>query len=261
MATIPAVSVDTSHAASSTELAPSLGALLHNFRTEVGESVKAVSRRCSLGTVEIAQLELGRADLSTEELADAIGAYAVPRFVFPESRSRVRVDLVGGSVSVRIADSDIAETSADCTLLGYFELIFAAGKMAPDTAIPFTALDLAVLRVLLSSRRDDVTRHLEILVGPPESTAVLPGRLRQRALLALTAVLAFGGTAFAISSLVSSSQTPAVPIPTQIIDAVVITRADTGRPVSGGPAQSSSNSELGVANPGGKPIELSKDAK
>ena len=42
---------------STRQLAPSLGSLLHELRTDSGETAKTVSRRCSLGVVEIAQLE------------------------------------------------------------------------------------------------------------------------------------------------------------------------------------------------------------
>ena len=84
----------------STQLTPGLGALLHNYRTASGESAKAVSRRCSLGVVEIAQFELGRAELDIDRLAEAIDAYAVARVAFPEGHCEVQVDLGAGSVSV-----------------------------------------------------------------------------------------------------------------------------------------------------------------
>jgi len=53
-----------------------LGALLHAHRCATGESAKSMSRRCAIGVVKIAQIELGRADLSVDELVDVIDAYA-----------------------------------------------------------------------------------------------------------------------------------------------------------------------------------------
>jgi len=87
-------SVATKHRTSS------LGELLHDHRIESGESAKTVSHRCSLGVVEIAQMELGLADLDADQLAEAVAAYAVPRALFPPSRCEVRVDLTAGSISV-----------------------------------------------------------------------------------------------------------------------------------------------------------------
>ena len=106
-----------------------------------------------------------------------MAAYAVPRLVFPEFHSLVKVDLAAGSVSITVSDTAVEETAADRTLLVYFELIFGPSKMSPTTAIPFTALDLDVLRVVLASRRNEVTRHLELLVGPPEEPSVVPRRI------------------------------------------------------------------------------------
>ena len=209
---------------------------------EEGESAKSVSRRCALGPVEVAQLELGRADLNSDELAEVVGAYAVPRVVFPEFRSLVNVDLAAGSVSVTLSDTAVEETAADRTLLVYFELIFGPSKMSPTTAIPFTALDLDVLRVVLASRRNEVTRHLELLVGPPEEPSVLPRRIAQGVVVVLAAAAIAAGvialvdaqssTATKVPPVVSSSAPPppaviapaGAPIKTEILDALVIVR-------------------------------------
>jgi hypothetical protein len=209
------------------EAAPSLGALLHNFRIEERETTKTVSRRCALGPVELAQLELGRADLTADQMADAVAAYAVPRRIFPVGRSQVRVDLAGGTVSVQITEKSVDETPADRTLLGYFELIFAAHPMAPNTAIPFTTLDLGVLRIALSSRRTEVSRYLEHLVGPLDEAPV-SRRLARSSLVILAVAVASLASGIAGHEVAANRPATAVavevPIETQIIDAVVITR-------------------------------------
>ena len=228
------------------EQAPSLGSLLQNFRTELGESVKTVTRRCALGPVEIAQLELGRADLSADQLADAVAAYAVPRVIFPTGHSLVQVDLVAGLVSVHHAKTVVDETPADRTLLGYFELIFGASGLSPSTAIPFTALDLDVLRVVLSSRRNEVTEHLQFLVGPIEEPTVVPGRVMRGAMMAMASAAVIMAAVIASHNGGSSSPEIVVaPIGVQILDALVITRADAPS----------------VTNPDGTPVEPSKESK
>jgi hypothetical protein len=208
---------------------------------EEGESAKSVSRRCALGPVEVAQLELGRADLNSDELAEVVAAYAVPRVIFPEFHSVVKVDLAAGSVSITVSDTPVGETAADRTLLVYFELIFGPSKMSPTTAIPFTALDLDVLRVVLASRRNEVTRHLELLVGPPEEPSVLPRRIAQGVVVVLAAAAIAAGvialvdaqssTATKVPPVVSSAPSPpaaiapaGAPIKTEILDALVIVR-------------------------------------
>jgi len=210
------------------EVAPSLGALLHGYRLQTGETAKTVGRRGALGPVEIAQLELGRADLTPDQLAEAVAAYGVTRRVFPSSRCQLTVDLAGGSVSVHIGAQAIEETAADCIVLTYFELLFTDG--APASPVAFTAMDLDVLRVILASRRDEVTQHLRRIVGPleqpttPGDALIATRRSTRNALLLLTAAATvFAG---AIVVRVAASHQPAVaPVEVQIIDAVVITRA------------------------------------
>ena len=212
---------------STTQLTPALGALLHNYRTESGESAKTVSRRCSLGIVEIAQVELGRADLDIDRLADAIDAYAVARVVFPEGHCQVHVDLVAGTVSVLRADREVEERPADRILLAYFEMVFAAHPMSPETPIPFTDLDLDVLRIVLSSRRSEVTEYLHRLVGPLDESLDLiapPRRTTRNALLVLAAVATTLGVTGVIYARTASSGPAVVPIEVQIAEAVVITR-------------------------------------
>ena len=214
---------------STTQLAPGLGALLHNYRTESGETAKSVSRRCSLGVVQIAQLELGRAELDIDLLADAVAAYAVPRCLFPPRHCEVRVDLVAGTVSVHPAETEVVETAADRILLAYFEMIFTEGSMAPSTAIPFTDLDLDVLRVVLSGRRREVSEHLHRIAGPFDEPLVLPPAVTRRT--ARSALLVFAAAATSLAGVAavhqstSSSVRPAVaPIEVQIAEAAVITR-------------------------------------
>ena len=202
----------TAHETSTKVLAPSLGSLLQRFRLEEGESAKSVSRRCPQGPVEIAQLEHGRADLNADELAEVVAAYAVPRVVFPEFRSQVRVDLAAGSVSIHVSETPVEETAADRTLLVYFELIYGPSHMSPTTAIPFTALDLDVLRVVLASRREEVTRHLELLVGPiEEAPSVLPRRITQGVLVVLAAAAVSAGVVALLQSQ-HSTATKAPPV-------------------------------------------------
>ena len=216
------------------KLTPSLGSLLHDHRAAAGETAKTVSRRSELGPVEIAQLELSRADLSAEQYADAVAAYAVPRRVFPEGRCRVHVDLAAGSVSVDIGETMIEETPADRIVLTYFELVYAPSADAPAMPIPFTTLDLDVLRVILSSRRDEVTEHLHRIVGPmdeptepaeaaaPEAPAA-PRNLRGALLLLAAAATALAGV-IAIRDAASSHTPAGPPIEVHIIDALVVTR-------------------------------------
>ena len=210
----------------STQLTPALGALLHNYRTESGESAKTVSRRCSLGVVEIAQVELGRAELDVERLVEAIDAYGVARVVFPEGHCQVHVDLVAGTVSVLAADSAVEERPADRILLAYFEMVFAAHPMSPETPIPFTDLDLDVLRVVLSSRRNEVTEHLRRMVGPLDESLELiaPTRRTARSAMVLLAAASAMAAIIAVPYVASSNSPPAVPIEVQIGEAVVITR-------------------------------------
>jgi hypothetical protein len=221
---------------SNKELAPSLGSLLHDHRTAAGETAKTVSRRSELSPVEFAQLELNRADLSAEQFADAVAAYAVPRHVFPEGRCRMHVDLAAGAVSVDIGETATEETPADRIVLTYFELVYAPSANAPAMPIPFTALDLDVLRIILASRRNEVTEHLHRIVGPmdepteategTEATApvALPLRhLRGALLLAAAAATALAGV-IAIRDAASSRSPAGVPIEVNIIDALVITR-------------------------------------
>lgn len=221
--------MSTTDGLSTTQLAPGLGALLHNHRTESGETAKSLSRRCSLGVVQIAQLELGRAELGIDQLADAVAAYAVPRRIFPPRRCEVRVDLLAGMVSVDITDTEVVETAADRILLAYFELIFTERSMAPTTAIPFTDLDLDVLRVVLSSRRREVSEHLHRIAGPFDEPLVLPRVVTRRT--ARSALLVFAAAATTLAGVAavrqstSSSVRPVVtPIEVQIAEAVVITR-------------------------------------
>ena len=212
---------------STTQLTPALGALLHNYRTESGESAKTVSRRCSLGIVEIAQIELGRADLDVDQLADAIDAYAVARVLFPEGHCQVHVDLIAGTVSVLTVDSEVEERSADRILLAYFEMVFAARAMSPDMPVLFTDLDLDVLRVVLSSRRSEVTEYLHRLVGPLDESLELsapPRRTARNALLVLAAAATTLAVLGAVYARTASGGPAVVPIEVQIAEAVVITR-------------------------------------
>jgi hypothetical protein len=226
MPTVQAKTVDTHQAPSAPPSALRLGALLGDYRAEARESAKTVTRRSALSVVEMAQLELGRADLNPDQIANAVAAYAVPRLLFPEGRSQVRVDLPRGSVSVRVSDEEVVETSADRTLLTYLELYFAASHLSPTTSIPFTALDLGVLRLVLSSRRDAVTHHLETLVGPPDATSALSHRRMRGALLLLAAAVTALAAVIAVHEVTATKRAGAVLIETQIIDALVITRAD-----------------------------------
>jgi hypothetical protein len=230
---------------------------------EEGESAKSVARRCALGPVQVAQLELGRADLNADELSEVVAAYAVPRLVFPEFRSQVRVDLAAGSVSIHVTDTPVAETAADRTLLVYFELIFGPSHMLPTTAIPFTALDLDVLRVVLASRRNEVTRHLEFLVGPSEESSVVPRRIMQGAVLVLAAAAISAGVMALIDAKHTTgtkvppiaSSAPPAPVPLapvapaaafiepQIIDALAIVRVPS------------------IPNPAGTPVDNAKGPK
>ena len=204
-----------------------LGEMLLDFRTAAAESMTTVSRRSGLGAAEITQFEHGRADLSAEQLAGAVEAYSVPRVVFPEGRCRVKVDLDRGLVSIKVDGGDVQETAADRILLVYLELISATGQTVSAAAIPFTTLDLDVLRVVLSSRTDEVTKHLESMVGPfeePSVAAVSSVAPTRRALLLLAAAVTALAAVIAVHDAVSSRQPVGAPIETQIIDAVVITR-------------------------------------
>jgi len=74
--------------------------------------------------------------------------------VFTEGHSQVACGSRGRPRCLCVPrKSFIAEMSADRTVLGYLELIFASTAMSPTASVPFTALDLGVLRVVLSSRR------------------------------------------------------------------------------------------------------------
>ena len=211
---------------STTQLTPALGALLHNYRTESGESAKTVSRRCSLGVVEIAQVELGRAELDVDRLADAIDAYGVARVVFPEGHCQVHVDLVAGTVSVLTAEGAVEERPADRILLAYFEMVFATHPMSPETPIPFTDLDLDVLRIVLSSRRSEVTEYLHRMVGPLDESfeLIAPTRPTARSVMLLLAAASTVAGLIALPYVASSNSPPVVPIEVQIAEAVVITR-------------------------------------
>jgi len=235
--------------------APSLGALLHNFRADAGETVKTVSRRCALGPVEIAQLELGRADLTADELADVVAAYAVPRVIFPVGHCRIGVDLRAGTVAVAVTDDDVTESTADRSLLVYFELVFSDSGMAPATSMPFTALDLDVLRLVLSSRREEVNQHLREMVGPLDEAFdepdIAPRHLVRYAMLAIAAAAtAITGSVVVHEATNGPAATP-VPIETQIIDAVFISRDGVDGPVKaggGGGGSSDTNRADSVAN-------------
>jgi hypothetical protein len=194
------------------------------------ESAKTVSRRSGLGIVQITQLELGRSELNADEMADAVNAYAVPRETYPQNHCAVSVDLSTGSLTVTVVDQPIVESSADRTLLTYLEL---AGTASPAEAIPFTSLDLDVLRIVLASRRDAVTEHLQRIVGPidDDAEATEPStptrhRLKGAALVVAAAATALSG--YVVVRDATSTDQPAVPpVEVQIIDAVVITREGT----------------------------------
>ena len=210
-------------------LAPSIGSLLHKFRSELDESAKTVSRRSGLGIVQITQLELGRSELNADEMADAVNAYAVPREAFPQNHCEVDVDLSTGSLTVAVVDHAVDETSADRTLLTYLEL---AATATPSATIPFTSLDLDVLRIVLASRRDAVTEHLQRIVGPigedseaqaDEPAAPTHHRVKGAALVVAAFATALSG--FVIVRDATTTRQPAVPpVEVQIIDALVITR-------------------------------------
>jgi hypothetical protein len=208
-------------------IAPSIGSLLHKFRSELDESAKTVSRRSGLGIVQITQLELGRSELNADEMADAVNAYAVPRETFPQNHCDVSVDLSTGSLTVSVVDEPIVESSADRTLLTYLEL---AGTASPAEAIPFTSLDLDVLRIVLASRRDAVTEHLQRIVGPigddtdaDEPSAPTRHRLKGAALVVAAAATALSGYVV-VRDATSTNQPVVPPVEVQIIDALVITR-------------------------------------
>jgi hypothetical protein len=161
-------------------------------------------------------------------MAEAIDAYAVPRRLFPPGRCEVRVDLGAGLVSVHVADGPVEESTADRILLAYVELICADSEASLAAPIPFTAMDLGVLRVVLASRRGEVTRYLEHIVGPLEEPTALPPiatrRTARNAALALAVVASTLAAVIAMQRADSSSPTPAEPIEVQIVDALVITR-------------------------------------
>ena len=84
--------------------------------------------------------------------------------------------------------------------------------MSPTTAIPFTALDLDVLRVVLASRRERGTRHLELLVGPPEEPSPLcRGASRQGVVIVLAAAAIAAGV-IALVDAQHSTATKAPPV-------------------------------------------------
>jgi hypothetical protein len=60
-------------------------------------------------------------------------------------------------------------------------MVFAAHPMAPETPIPFTDLDLDVLRIVLSSRRSEVTEYLHRMVGPLDESFELIAPTRRTA--------------------------------------------------------------------------------
>jgi hypothetical protein len=208
-------------------LAPSIGSLLHKFRAEADESARMVSRRSGLGIVQITQLELGRSELNAEEMADAVNAYAVPRSAFPQNHCEVDVDLATGSLTVAVVGHAVEESAADRTLLTYLELV---GTASPAAAIPLTSLDLDVLRIVLASRRDEVTQHLQRIVGPigveeraDETTGPTRHWVRGAALIAATAATALSGFVV-VRDATKSRQAAVAPVEVQIIDALVITR-------------------------------------
>ena len=167
----------------------SLGSLLHGLRARRGEPLDAVSSRCGMEPGQIDRLEMGQAELSAQQLAEAIGAFTVPRRMFPEGRSRVRADLANGRVSVDIVAEQAPETPLDRTVLSYLELVFEAGELPAASSLPFTALDLDVLRVVLSSHRNEVVEHLEQLLNSDDTT---PGQHPHRRRLVTTALAACG---------------------------------------------------------------------
>jgi hypothetical protein len=90
-------------------------------------------------------------------------------------------------------------------------------------------LDLDVLRVVLSSRRREVSEHLYRIAGPFDEPLVLPDVVTRRTARSALLVLAAAATAtFAggIAAHESTSSGPAadIPIEVQIAEAVVITR-------------------------------------
>jgi hypothetical protein len=241
----------TSTLVSAEELTPSLGSLLRRFRASTGESAKDVRRRCSLGLVDIVQLELSRADLDAAQLSELVAAYGVPRVRFPAGRSLVRVDLVAGTVSVDHSDSVIAETAGDLTLLCFLELLCAERGASATLSVSFRELDLNVLRLVLSSRRDDVIAHLELLCKPlsekaPELVRAVAHRILSSrnevlllaavlVLLAAAVVLLAGGIAWRKPR----NTSPAiVPAPTEILEPLVVVRGPDGTPVVSQPAPS-----------------------
>jgi hypothetical protein len=143
---------------------------------------------------------------------------------------------------VDIGETVTEESPADRIVLTYFELVCAPSANAPAMPIPFTALDLDVLRVILSSRRNAVTEHLQRIVGPmdestatdepdapPETTGLAepaaPGNRNLRGALLLLAAAATALAGVIVIRDAASSRTPAgAPFEVQIIDALVVNR-------------------------------------
>ncbi len=155
------------------EHSPSLGKLMCAHRTDHGESIRTVSRRCALAPADIALVELDRADIDNEQLAAVVRAYDVPRTRFPVDLSQLVVDLVSGGVSVRPRLVPVEESSTDALLLVYLELLFASKDLPATTDLTFTSLDLDLVRLMLSSRSEEVSARLDELILPVRPTSPL----------------------------------------------------------------------------------------
>ncbi len=251
---------------------PTLGELVCGHRMSSGESMRAVSRRCAVAPADIAQVELGRADLDNDALAAVVHAYAVPRIRFPVHHSQVVVDLVSGGVAVRQRSRSVDESPTEAILLIYLELLYAYRELAAGTEVTITSLDLDLVRLMLSTHQAAVAARIDDLVRPivpplvpmivirrPSSTTtLLVGAAAATVALAIAIglgsprtsmgrgapqsdsdpIAVVQGTTVSQSSTVppdpTTTEAPlaAAPIEVKIIDPLIVTRLPDGQMVS-----------------------------
>ena len=222
-------------APSTGDCSPTLGELMCEHRTSQRESMRAVSRRCELAPADIAQVELGRADLGHEALAAVVRAYAVPRTRFPVNRSEVLVDVLTGAVAVRPSQRSVDESSTDAVLLVYLELLYAKRDLDAGIEVTITSLDLDLVRLMLSTRTAEVEARIGGLVLPVRPVALKRRRSNLATFFvgagAMTATLA---VLFALGSArtsINRVETRSPNLPIALVEGTVVVRPEPTLPI------------------------------
>ena len=198
-----------------------LGRILHDARTDAGESIDTLVKRCGYAydSYFFSSVESGEAELDEPLVRWLATLYDMRVEQLVPQRARLVIDLNEGSVAMGPLFGRLIDTHPDDVLAKYLALVLELRGLTPGAALKIRDLDLDVLATALTLKQRDVQRRLHTLMrGDPEPVDGARRRLRSRVVVPmagiLVAVTAVGALLF--ERTVDSTSDPAPTVPANV---------------------------------------------